>query len=146
VAFSEGSQKTDMALAYALLRLILGINILMHGISRIYTGVHVFAESLLPAFQKTPLPASAVYAFGMTLPYAEGILGACLLLGLYTRYACVLGMLLLATLTFGSALHQDWNAAGIQLTYALVYAALLGLRQHNLISLDRWILDHSQGK
>jgi thiosulfate dehydrogenase (quinone) large subunit len=110
----------------------------MHGIARIYAGVHDFAVGLLPEFQKTPLPAPAVYAFGVTLPYAEAILGALLILGLFTRYVCVLGMLLLATLTFGSALHQDWNAAGIQLIYALAYAALLGLRDHNLISLDGW--------
>jgi thiosulfate dehydrogenase [quinone] large subunit len=134
-----------MGLAYSLLRFVLGVNIFMHGISRIDAGVSVFAGSLLPEFQKTPLPISAVYAFGVVLPYAETVLGALLLPGLCTRYACILGMMLLATLTFGSALHQDWNAAGIQLIYALVYAVLLGLREHNLISLDGWLHRRSQG-
>jgi thiosulfate dehydrogenase (quinone) large subunit len=138
--FSEAAHRTDAALAYALLRLVLGVNIFMHGISRIHAGVTVFASSLVPGFQNTPLPASAVYAFGITLPYAEAALGALLLFGLWTRYACALGLLLLAILTFGSALHQDWNVAGIQLIYALVYAALLGMRRHNLISVDGWIL------
>lgn len=141
---SETSRKTDAALAYGLLRLALGVNIFMHGASRIYAGVSHFASSLLPEFQKTPLPASAVYAFGMALPYAEAILGAFLLLGLGTRYVCVLGMLLMVTLTFGSALHQDWNAAGIQLIYTFVYAALLGLRRYDLISLDGLILRRKQ--
>jgi thiosulfate dehydrogenase (quinone) large subunit len=141
----ETSHRTDMALAYALLRFVLGVNILMHGISRMIAGVPVFANSLLPEFQKTPLPAFAVYSFGLVLPYAEAILGGLLLFGLGTRFVCVLGLLLLAALTFGSALHQDWNVAGIQLIYALVYAALLGLRRHNVISVDGWILDRKQG-
>jgi thiosulfate dehydrogenase [quinone] large subunit len=111
----------------------------MHGVSRILAGAGGFAHSLLPGFSNTPLSASSVYAFGLTLPYAEAILGGLLLLGFWTRYACVLGLLLLATLTFGSALRQDWNAAGAQLIYAVVYAALLGLREHNGLSLDAWI-------
>jgi thiosulfate dehydrogenase (quinone) large subunit len=139
VALPETSERTDRALAYVLLRLVLGMNILMHGLSRILAGVTVFAHSLLPEFLGTSLPTASVYAFGLTLPYAEAILGGLLLLGLWTRYACVLGLLLLTTLTFGSALHQDWNAAGIQLVYAIVYAGLLGLRQHNLYSLDAWL-------
>ncbi|MGC2163847.1 MAG: DoxX family membrane protein [Silvibacterium sp.] len=142
---SETSHRTDVTLAYALLRFVLGVNIFMHGASRIYAGVHGFANSLLPGFQKTPLPASAVYAFGLALPYAEAILGGLLLLGLGTRFVCVLGLLLLATLTFGSSLHQDWNAAGIQLVYALIYSALLGLRQYNLFSLDAWIFRRRHG-
>lgn len=144
MTLSEDSRKTDMTLAHGLLRLVLGVNIFMHGASRIGAGVHHFAGSLLPEFQRTPLPVSAVYAFGIGLPWAEAILGALLLLGLGTRYVCVLGMLLMATLTFGSALHQDWNAAGVQLIYAFVYAALLGLRQHDLISLDGWVLHRKQ--
>lgn len=137
---TEAAAGTDRMLAYALLRLVLGMNLLMHGVSRILAGVSYFAHSLLPQFSGTPLSTSLVYAFGLTLPYAETILGALLMLGLWTRYACVLGMLLLAVLTFGSALHQDWNAAGIQLVYAVVYAALLGLRRLNLYSVDAWML------
>jgi len=136
---AEAQMERDRILAYALLRIVLGINILMHGVSRIYAGVSVFAGSLLPQFEKTPLPASMVHAFGVTLPFAETVLGALLLFGLSTRYACALGLLLLAVLTFGSALHQDWNTAGIQLVYALVYAALLGLRRYDKLSVDGWL-------
>lgn len=133
---AESSERTDRALAYALLRLVLGVNILMHGVSRIVAGTAGFANSLLPEFQKTPLPAPLVYAFGLTLPIAETVLGGLLLFGFCTRYAYALGLLLLATLTFGSALSQNWNVAGIQLIYAAVYAALLGLRRYNRFSLD----------
>lgn len=131
---SEGESKRDMALAYALLRLVLGVNLLMHGLSRIVAGG--FEASLATQFQKTPLPAGMVHAFGVTLPFAEAVIGAFLVLGLAMRYVCILGLLLIAVLTFGSALIQNWNAAGIQLLYALVYAVLLGLRQNNVISVD----------
>lgn len=144
MALPETSERTDRALAYALLRLVLGVNILMHGVSRILAGVSGFVHGLLPEFHGTPLPAASVYAFGLALPYAEAILGGLLLPGLWTRYVCMLGLLLLAVLTFGSALHQDWNAAGIQLVYAIVYAVLLGLRRHNLYSLDAWLVRRAE--
>lgn len=130
----EHEARRDVALAYALLRLVLGVNLLMHGLSRIIAGG--FASHLTAQFQKTPLPGGMVHAFGVTLPFAEALLGAFLVLGLAMRYVCLLGMLLIAALTFGSALIQDWNAAGIQLLYALVYAVLLGLRRNNVISVD----------
>jgi len=139
VASSGTTDRADGALAYALLRFVLGVNILMHGVSRIVAGTAGFANSLLPEFQKTPLPAPLVYAFGLTLPIAETVLGGLLLLGFWTRYVCALGLLLLSALTFGSALSQNWSVTGIQLIYAGVYAALLGLRRYNRFSLDAWI-------
>ena len=47
---SELSRTTDRQLAYGLLRLVLGKNILIHGVSRIYTGVKDFAQALVPLF------------------------------------------------------------------------------------------------
>jgi thiosulfate dehydrogenase [quinone] large subunit len=42
----------------------------------------------------------------------------------------------MVVLTFGSSLVQDWNAAGIQLMYALVFSALMFLRRYNAWSID----------
>jgi thiosulfate dehydrogenase [quinone] large subunit len=39
-------------------------------------------------------------------------------------------------LTFGSALIQDWAAAGSQLIYALIFSLLLFMRRYNAWSLD----------
>ena len=38
-------------------------------------GLGNFAESLLPMFQKTPLPAWSVYSFGYVLPIVEALVG-----------------------------------------------------------------------
>ena len=50
---SELNSTTDRQLAYGLLRLILGTNILIHGVSRMYMGVKDFAQALVPLFAKT---------------------------------------------------------------------------------------------
>jgi thiosulfate dehydrogenase [quinone] large subunit len=128
----------DRSLAYALLRLVLGLNIALHGISRIAAGTAVFAHGLVPMFEKTPLPAWSVYGFGLCLPWAEALTGLLIVFGLASRVAYVMGLLEIAALTFGSSLRQDWNAAGLQLTYALIYAILLAMRAYNRYSVDAW--------
>jgi thiosulfate dehydrogenase (quinone) large subunit len=136
---SELNQTIDRQLAYGLLRLILGTNILIHGVSRLYMGVGDFARALVPLFEKTPLPPGAVYAYASALPVVEAVLGLCVLLGFESRYAYVCGLLLIASLTFGAALRQDWDSAGLQLIYALLYAILLANREYNVFSADGWM-------
>ena len=47
------SRRRGPALAFLLLRLTLGLNICMHGVSRIAAGPATFADSLVPMFQNT---------------------------------------------------------------------------------------------
>lgn len=131
------SAAMDHSLAYALLRVMLGVNIAMHGISRILAGVGIFAAGLEKQFAATPLPHFAVSAFGHVLPWAEASIGLLILVGLGTRFALVAGALLMIVLTFGSTLHQDWQIAGLQLIYAIAYAILIAFQEHNSLSLDR---------
>lgn len=135
----ERPHRCSPALAFLLLRLTLGLNICMHGVSRIAAGSARFASSLVPMFQSTPLPAWSVHVFGLILPWAEAILGFLLLIGLWTLPALVCGSLLILVLTLGTTLRQDWSTAGVQLIYAAVYAALLALGRWNDYSLD-WLL------
>ncbi|HEX4321244.1 MAG TPA: DoxX family protein [Acidobacteriaceae bacterium] len=126
----------DFQLAYLLLRLILGLNIAMHGISRILTGTAHFAATLIPQFQSTPLANWAVYDFGLVLPWFEAAIGLLLFLGLYIRLSLIGGSLLMLALTFGTALRQDWNIAATQLLYAAIYSALLAFAAYDRYSLD----------
>lgn len=130
----------DQRLAYALLRIVVGLNLLMHGVSRMLAGPGAFAANLVAQFVHAPLPMWSVWAFGVVLPAVEALIGLLLLIGLRTRAALIAGSLLIMVLTFGSGLVQDWPAAGLQLTYALVYAALLFLLQYNGWSVDAWML------
>lgn len=126
----------DVAIAYLLLRAILGLNIFVHGVSRLLAGPAQFAASLVSMFGKTPLPSWSVHAFGLILPWVEALLGLLLLIGWRTREALIGGSLLIFVLTFGSTLRQDWESAGLQLIYAGVYAALLSGRAKNIYSVD----------
>jgi thiosulfate dehydrogenase [quinone] large subunit len=130
-------------LGYALLRAVVGVNLMMHGVSRMITGPGEFAAKLVMQFEHTPLPAWSVWVFGLMLPAIEGLLGLLILAGLRTRAALVAASLVIMLLTFGSALLQDWPAAGTQLTYALVYSVLIFLHQYDGWSIDAWIKRHS---
>jgi thiosulfate dehydrogenase [quinone] large subunit len=122
--------------AYALLRLIIGIDMFLHGMTRISSGVEKFAGTMVTEFQATFLPAGLVHAFGVTLPFVEALVGALLILGLFTRLAVILGSLVMAALVFGTALRSDWNTIGLQLIYAALYYLLLVKVADNAYSVD----------
>jgi thiosulfate dehydrogenase [quinone] large subunit len=112
-------------LAYGLLRITLGINMLMHGVVRIIGGVDMFAAALVKQFVGTPLPEWSVRAFAMPLPYIELVIGLLLLLGLWTKGALLAGAVLMIPLVFGSSLRSDWNTVALQMFYSFMYCVLL---------------------
>jgi thiosulfate dehydrogenase [quinone] large subunit len=138
-AMQAEAKSSDERIAYALLRIVVGTNLLMHCISRTIGGTGEFAAKLVEQFSKTPLPAWSVWSFGLSLPAIEGMLGLLLLIGLRTRAVLIASSLLILMLTFGSALLQDWTAASTQLLYALVYSLLLFLHRYDGWSVDRWM-------
>ncbi|MDQ2926114.1 MAG: DUF1223 domain-containing protein, partial [Acidobacteriota bacterium] len=132
-------EETTAALGYLVLRVCLGVNIAMHGFSRLMAG-HEFAVGLEKQFQDTFLPVWSVQAFGAALPWVEAAVGVLVFAGLFTRSALVAGGVVIAVLTFGTALVQQWDVAGVQLVYALVFAVLLWLHRYNRFSLDRFLV------
>jgi thiosulfate dehydrogenase (quinone) large subunit len=109
---SKSERYSDTNLAYFMLRATLGLNICIHGVSRILQGPGVFANSLVGSFHKTPLPDWSVHLFGLGLPWVEMLLGGLVLFGVSLRLALFGGAFLIFLLTLGSSLLQDWNAAG----------------------------------
>ena len=120
--------QADRHLAYALLRATMGINFLGHGFIRLLHGNAAFAQNMVKQMAETPLPAWFVYPFGWTLPLIELTLGLLLLIGVFTRQALIAGALLMMALMVGVTLRQDWNTAGSQLLYSLIFSALLFAR------------------
>ncbi|WP_158945440.1 DoxX family membrane protein [Granulicella sp. S190] len=135
----EASKFSDEQIAYALLRTVVGVNLMMHGVSRMIAGPGEFAAKLVMQFGHAPLPAWSVWFFGLILPTVEGLFGLLILIGLRTRAALIAAALLILVLTFGSSLLQDWAASGTQLTYALIYAILIFLHRYNSWSIDTWM-------
>jgi thiosulfate dehydrogenase [quinone] large subunit len=124
-------ETTEQRHAYLLLRLVIGVDFFMHGFARIFTGTHLagFAHGMVKSMAAAPLPASLTLASGYAIPCVELVIGGLLLLGVWTRAALTLALLLMLVLLFGVGLKQDWAAAGSQLLYGLVLAVLLFLRQ-----------------
>ena len=141
MANSEISFKSsDATLAYLLLRATMGMNIMMHGLSRLLSGESKFLGSLMQTFQGSPLPQPLVLGFATALPWIEAAIGFLVLTGLKTRMALTAGGVLMIVLTFGVTLRQNFEAAGLQLPYALVFALLLAAAAANRYSLDTWLL------
>ena len=132
-------QMKDERLGYVLLRLALGVNLMMHGVSRILMGPGDFAFKLQTQFANSMLPAAAVRVFGILLPGVEALLGFLILIGLRTRVALVAVSLLMMVLMFGAAMIQDWSAAGTQLVYAAIVSGLIVLQRFDGWSVDVWL-------
>ena len=127
---------SDMEIAHGLARLALGLNILGHGLSRI-GDIPGFAANIEKLFAATWLPSAVVSVTAYAIPPVELAVGALLVFGLFLRPALVIGTLLLCQLTFGSALLQQWDIAGIQLVYVAIYAVLLVAAGFDRYSVDQ---------
>jgi thiosulfate dehydrogenase [quinone] large subunit len=129
--------RSDGSLAYGLFRFTFGLNIMMRGIVRIALGLPAFQNYMLTQFKDVPvMPPAFLIPFASVLPFVETLIGLCILLGFQTRAALIAGALMIAGLTFGTMLRQDFTIAWLQLDYAIAFFALIALRQWNLISID----------
>ena len=127
---------TDRRIAYALLRIVFGVNIFFHGLSRLLGDHAAFLAYLSQQMAKAPLPKSILPPFAAALPWIEATIGLLLLLGLFTRFALVAGSLVMIVLMAGITLAQNWDVAGFQLIYCAIYFVLLTHRGRNFYSLD----------
>src|SRR5271154_1642853 len=109
---------------YTTLRLAMGMSILIHGLARI-GHIPAFAETTVKQFSSSVLPASAVVACAGIPPPIELLIGALILVGLWTSLGLVLGGAWMVVLIFGSALIENYNVVGIQLLYSLIFFQLL---------------------
>jgi thiosulfate dehydrogenase [quinone] large subunit len=126
----------DKSLAYALLRIALGVNFAGHGLIRIYNGVGTFATSTAEHLAKSPLPHTVTFGFSYAIPFLEAVLGLTLILGVFTRASLVGGAIFMIALTIGVTANQQWDVAGQQLVYSVIFFLLLFLIEHNGLALD----------
>jgi thiosulfate dehydrogenase [quinone] large subunit len=139
VETSSGSKSSNAAIAYGILRLSFGANILLHGLSRILNGRPAFLAYLNHYFEHAHLiPQSALPLFGEVLPWVETLLGLLLVLGLFSRFTLIAGALVMTALVVGTNLAQDWLVSGLQLIYCFLYYYLLLHLDQNAYSFDSW--------
>ena len=129
--------RSDTSLAYAVFRLTFGVNICFRGVARIFVlGLDNFANGMIKQFSMTWIGPSLINPFAHTVPLIETTIGAMIILGLGTRYALIVGGLMMTSLTFGTMYLGDFTLAWLQLTYAIAFFLLLTYRKYNVISLD----------
>ncbi len=138
--------RSDGSLAYGLFRITFGLNIMMRGIVRIALGLPAFQNYMLTQFKDVPvMPPAFLIPFASALPFVETLIGLCILVGFQTRAALVAGALMIAALTFGTMLRQDFTIAWLQLDYAIAFFILIALRSWNLMSVDAMMRKGSTG-
>jgi thiosulfate dehydrogenase [quinone] large subunit len=131
------NRASNVAIAYAILRLSFGANIMLHGVSRLLNGRPAFLAYLNHYFEHAHLiPASSLPAFGAVLPWLETIVGLLLMIGLFSRFIMIFGALVMLCLVVGTNLAQDWLVSGLQLIYCFLYYYLLVHLDENTISVD----------
>lgn len=131
-------EQRDRQTAFAFFRLTMGINIFLHGLTRIISGVGGFADQMSEGFKSGPMPLPLIRGFLIVLPFVETLIGLLLILGLKTRLALLAGGLLMTLLVFGTALRSDWNALAIQMTYVLCYYFLISHASRDAYGIDAW--------
>src|ERR1700676_4805104 len=130
---------SNIVIAYTILRLSFGANILLHGLSRILNGRPAFLAYLNHYFEHAHLISPGMLpAFATVLPWVETTLGLLLRLWRATRFSLIVGALVMTFLVIRTNLAQDWNVAGLQLIYCFIYYHLLVQRERNVLSLDAW--------
>ena len=129
----------DKSLAYALLRIALGVNFAGHGLIRIHNGVATFAQTTAEHLAKSPLPHSLTYGFSYAIPFLEAILGLTLILGVFTRIALIGGAVFMMLLTIGVSANQQWDIASQQLLYSAIFFLLLYLIEYNAFAVDNYL-------
>lgn len=121
---------------YTILRIVLGLNMLMHGAVRLFGDYTGFAEGVLKEFSGTVLPEILVKAVGWGIPPVEFLIGLALILGLFTGTALIAGGLLMSVLVFGMSLLKSWGTVGNQMVYVLLFSLLLFGMKYNRFSID----------
>jgi thiosulfate dehydrogenase (quinone) large subunit len=130
-------RERDLALAHGFARVGLGINIAIHGLTRL-GEIPAFASETVKTFAHTFLPSQAVLATAYFIPPAESLIGILLITGLFLRPVLMVGLLLMFQLMFGMTLLQQWFVAGLQLFYVAFYATLLATAGWDYYSVDCW--------
>jgi len=131
----NNSKQKTIELAYLILRLTMGVNMLTHGIARML-NLDGFNTWMIGQFSKTILPEFMVSISSYLIPFVELIIGILLILGLFTSRTLLVGALLIVALVFGSGLQENWNIMSSQMIYAIFFFILSYLIELNRYSID----------
>jgi thiosulfate dehydrogenase [quinone] large subunit len=131
-------RQNDIAIAYLLLRLLIGFNFLNRGITRT-ADIPGFVAETVEQLQNSYIPEFLVTINSYLVPPVQLIVGILITLGLVTRGALIATFILMIMLKIGVTSIQNWGAATSMLSYGLVLFILLAGLSFNIYSIDHWI-------
>ena len=121
---------------YLLGRLPVAMSMFGHGLERL-PKLSGFSNHMVQQFNNAVLPLATVEVFSHILPFAELLTGILLLLGLFTRFVSVLGVLIMLALIFGSSMIEQWENVFTQIIYGLCFALMYYFEPYNYYSVDQ---------
>ncbi|MEC7276264.1 MAG: DoxX family membrane protein [Bdellovibrionota bacterium] len=130
-------EKNFKEINYLLFRLIMGLNMLIHGAVRIFGDYDAFIKKMQGLFATSPLPSFITTFAAHLISPLELFFGLLLVLGLFTRITITVLLFNMMMLISGVCLLQKWDLAGLQMSYAL-YLFFLG----HFIDFNRFSLDN----
>lgn len=130
---------SDRQMGFALLRFLLGINMLGRSMVRI-PEIQASASGMADSFADTILPGSFVYIYALIIVFTEAVIGILLIIGWKTRWALVAMGILLITLASGQILQQSFGTVANILLYAIAVSLLLFNTRYDYFGIDRGFL------
>ncbi|WGV28125.1 DoxX family protein [Halotia branconii] len=130
-----GLKQKDIAIAYLLLRILIGVNYFNHGFTRIF-NIPGFVENTVKQLENSYFPEFLVRINSYLVPPVELIVGVLITVGLATRSALIATFILMIILKMGVTSIQNWGAATSMLSYGIVLFILLAANSFNIYSLD----------
>ncbi|OSY87603.1 hypothetical protein WH52_10865 [Tenacibaculum holothuriorum] len=128
---------TPQQTAYTLLRITMGVNLLAHGLVR-FPKLNGFRDWMVDFFKDTPFPTALVSGWATVLPFVEFGIGLLLIIGVFTYRTSIAGALLIIILLFGSCMTEQWEWAGMQMIYALIFVILISQIEYNKWTIQKY--------
>ncbi len=127
---------SNQVLAYTMFRLFMGLNMFLHGAVRLGPNYQKFIDWTRGVFENTWLPEWLVVLEARLIPGVELLIGILLIIGFKTRFAVILGFVLMATLVFGMNIVQNWELVNRHLIYVIALFILMYHMDLNEFSID----------
>jgi len=132
-------------LNYSLFRIVMGLNMTIHGAVRIFGDYQSFISKMEMNFEPTLLPKVLVTIGANLISPTELLFGLFLILGFKTRLSISILTLNMMLLITGVCILEKWDLAGLQMSY-VIYLFLLGhFIDLNNVSLDQLLLNKKKG-
>ncbi len=126
-------------LNYLLFRVVMGVNMTLHGAVRIFGDYQGFITKMETMFADSILPGFLVTMTAHMISPMEFIFGLMLLVGFKTQLAVIVLTFNMLVLVSGVCLIQKWNLAGMQMSYVLYLFFVGHFVEYNKYSLDHFL-------